>query len=63
MFTLYLKALAIVFLTLASLGWILPFLFSAPSNEAVIGGLIYLAVVFPYALYQLSLSLIKDVRK
>ncbi len=46
-----------------SFGVVLPFLFSAPSDLAVIGGLFYLAVVLPYVIYDLAKMIKKELTK
>lgn len=60
---LYLKSLAFFLLIFFSFGSLAPFLFSAPSNLAVIGGLFYLTLVLPYLCYKLVMSMIKDLTK
>jgi hypothetical protein len=60
---LYFKALALAVLLGGTFGLILPFLLSAPSTIAVLGGLIYLLVVFPVAAYWIANSIKKDLYK
>jgi hypothetical protein len=63
MFKTYLKAVALGVLVLGSFGMVLPYLISAPSDIAVVGGLSYLLVVFPYATLKLLQSIKKDILK
>ena len=60
---LYLLGLYLCLVIALSFGVILPFLFSAPSDFAVIGGLFYLLVALPYFVYELVLIIKKELSK
>jgi hypothetical protein len=63
MYSLYLKCLALLLVIFGSLGGVGPYLISAPSDLAVILGLLYLTVVLPYLCYQIIKSIKKDLGK
>jgi len=59
---LYYKALGLLVLLVVSFGIVLPFLFSAPSDFAVAGGLFYLLVVLPFVTVKIVFSTIKTMK-
>lgn len=44
-----------------SIGFVGPFLVSAPSDMAVIGGIIYIVFVVPVALYYINRNYVKSI--
>ena len=60
---IYVKFVTLLLFFVASVGWIMPALFSATSDEAILGGVVYFIVVFLPITYLLGNSIFKILRK
>lgn len=57
----YVRIVLNLIFVLFSIGFVGPFLVSAPSDVAVIGGLVYLVFVVPAVLYYINRNYVKKV--
>lgn len=57
----YIRIVLNLIFVLFSIGFIGPFLFSAPSDFAVIAGLVYLVFVVPVVLYYINRNYVKSL--
>lgn len=57
----YVRIMLNLIFILFSIGFVGPFLVSAPSDVAVIGGLAYLVLVVPAVLYYINRNYVKNI--
>lgn len=57
----YVRIVLNLIFILFSIGFVGPFLISAPSDVAVIGGLAYLLLVVPAVLYYINRNYVKNI--
>jgi hypothetical protein len=57
----YLRAVLNVLFVFASLGFVVPFLISSPSDLGVIGGIAYLVPVMPIVLYYVNRNYVNNL--